>query len=363
MDRGCHSRVLLCGRGCKTRSDSNQANQLNRVWSATPRFLSARLFPIILLFAPIFSAAQILKDSPPELIHGSIVTTQGQPIANATVEIRDLRGRQIGAGHTNTAGSFQISAAAEPGEYIVLAAKELQTTDERITLGQSDLEIKIALPVGLQAVAPEPSQYIVSAAQLSVPASAGKHLEAAHRHFSKLDLRGAVREIDRALEIDPRCAQAFSMRALVKLAMNDLSGAVDDAAHAIVLDPHDAEAYIALATAYNYLKQFQKAGEAARQALGIRPDAWQARLEMAKSLYGGGQYVLALSILEQVNKNFPDVHLVRADLLMCLGRSREAVEQFTLFLKQAPNDSRDVQVQQIVATAGQTSLGTNSPQQ
>jgi predicted RNA polymerase sigma factor len=82
---------------------------------------------------------------------------------------------------------------------------------------------------------------------------------------------------------------------------------------------------------------------------------------MAKSLYGRGEYVPALSVLERVDKDFPDVHLVRADLLMCLGRSREAIEQFTLFLKQAPTDSRGAQVRQIVATAGQTSLSTNSP--
>jgi tetratricopeptide (TPR) repeat protein len=319
------------------------------------------LFLIVFLFAPARSAAQILRDDLPELIHGFIVTTQGQPIANATVEIRDLRGRQIGADHTNNAGGFLIRATAEPGEYIVLAAKELQTKDERITVGLPNLEIKIALPLGSQAIAPEPPEYTVSAARLSVPASASKHLQLAHRRFSKLDLRGAVKEIDRALEIDPVCAQALSMRSFVKLAMNDLSGAVEDATHATVLDPHDGEAYIALATAYNSVKQFQKAVEAARQALSIHPDVWQARLEMAKSLYGRGEYVPALSVLERVDKDFPDVHLVRADLLMCLGRSREAIEQFTLFLKQAPTDSRGAQVRQIVATAGQTSLSTNSP--
>jgi Tfp pilus assembly protein PilF len=358
MGAGCLSRVLFCESQCNTRSDCNQAHQFSGVWPANYRSVFA-LSLLIVFFSPTRSAAQAPQEGLPELIHGLIVTTQGQPIANATVEIRDLRGRQIGIDHTNNAGGFLIRATG-PGEYIVLAAKGLQSKDERIAVGEPNLEIKIALPVGSQAVTPEPLRYTVSAAQLSVPASAAKHLRSAHRRFSELDLPGAVKEIDRALEVDPVCAQAFSMRSFVKLAMNDAGGAAEDATHATVLDPHDGDAYIALATADNYLKQFKKAAEAARQALSLRPDAWQARLEMAKSLYGQGQYVPALSVLEQVDRDFPDVHLVRADLLMCLGRSREAVEQFSLFLRQAPDDSRGALVRQIVANAGQTSLSTNS---
>jgi tetratricopeptide (TPR) repeat protein len=217
-------------------------------------------------------------------------------------------------------------------------------------------------PTVPETVAAGSSGYRVSVAQLSVPAKAGKHLEVAQQRFSKRDLLGATREIDRALQIDPLYARAYSMRSFVKLAANDPSGAVADAVHAAELESHDAQSYLALATAYNSLGEFHKAAEAARQALSIRSDTWQARLEMAKSLYGQGQYLLALSVLDMMNVDFPDVHLVRADVLMCLGRSREAVEQFTLFLKQAPNDGRGVQIREIVASARQPFLNTNLPQ-
>jgi tetratricopeptide (TPR) repeat protein len=200
---------------------------------------------------------------------------------------------------------------------------------------------------------PNQRTYAVSVAQLSIPAKAIKHLESAHKHFTKSDLPGAIREIDQALEIDPGCAQAFSLRAFVELALKNFNGAVGDAMRAVALDPHDPESYLALATAYNSAQDFSKAAEAAQQALSLNPDAWQGQLELAKSWYSQGQYGLALNALNRINQDFPDVHLVRANVLMCLGRAAEAAEQFRLFLKQAPDDPRDVQIRQIVANVGE----------
>jgi tetratricopeptide (TPR) repeat protein len=191
----------------------------------------------------------------------------------------------------------------------------------------------------------------VSVAQLRIPAKAVKHLESAQKRFSNQDMPGTMAEIGRALRIDPKCARAFSLRSFVKLAENDSNGAIEDAVRAVALDPHDAESYLALATAYNDAKEFSNAAEAARQAVSTAPNAWQGRLELAKSLYGQGQYVPALGALNMIHKDFPDVHLVRADVLIRLERTGEAAEEFKLFMKQAPNDPRDERIMQIVAHA------------
>lgn len=199
-----------------------------------------------------------------------------------------------------------------------------------------------------EAIATRSSPYVISAAQLRIPGKAVRHLELAEKRFRKMDLPGATAEINRALEIDPRCAPAFSMRSFVKLAANDFLAAVEDAARAVAIDPYDAHSYLALATAYNDRSEFSKASEAAQQALKINPDLWQGQLEMAKSLYGRGEYHSASRMLDQIGRDFPDVHLARANLLIKMGRPLEAVEQFNLFLKQAPNDARCPRIAQIV---------------
>ncbi len=204
--------------------------------------------------------------------------------------------------------------------------------------------------------------YTVSANRLSIPAKAAKRLELAQKRFDKMDVRGALSQIDEALQIDPACARAYSMRSYIKLAANDFSGAVADSIRAVELDSQDAESYIALAMAYNDSGEFQKAAEAAGHALGVRPDDWQGRLELAKSLYGQGEDEKALNLLDVVIRDFPDVHLVRADVLMRLGRSGEAAGEFSLFLKQEPNDPRDEQIRRIVAAAQQSPADTSPTQ-
>ncbi len=165
-----------------------------------------------------------------------------------------------------------------------------------------------------------------------------------------MNLSGAMKEIDAALLVHPNCAQALSMRAFIELAVRNFSGTIEDARRSILLDPDEAEAYLALGTAYNSLQAFAKAEEAARQALNLRPDFWQAQIEMAKSLYGQEHFVLALRELEAVSRDFPDVHLVRGDVLMRLDRRAEAVEEFDVFLKEAPDDPRREQIQRIIAS-------------
>jgi tetratricopeptide (TPR) repeat protein len=284
------------------------------------------------------------------VIHGHVTNIQGNPVALATVEMRDLSGVSKGTSLTDSAGSFAIATLAEPGEYVLLAAKQMKMSDERITLNQPDLDVKIALPAAPIMIAAERREdHSVSVQQLRVPEKVRMHLKLASRQFAKLDITGAQLEVERALQIDDDCPAAYSMRAFLNIASRNLDAAIDDAKRAALLDPYDANAYLALATAYNSLAQFQDAEEASRQALRLRPDLWQGQLEMAKALLGQGSFVLAWRALDELSEDFPDVHLVRANVLVSLHRSREAAEEFSLFLRQAPDDPRNLQVQRLIS--------------
>ena len=164
-----------------------------------------------------------------------------------------------------------------------------------------------------------------------------------------MQLAQATTEIDRAIEVYPGFAQAFCMKALVRLAEKDFTGSVESAAHAIGLDVTDAYSWIALATAYNSLDEWPEAEAASGRALALNSLAWQGRLELAKSFYGEGKFVLALNTLDQLNQNIPDIHLVRANSLMRLGRPQEAAQQFEVFLQETPGDSRVEQIRQILS--------------
>jgi len=307
-------------------------------------------FVSIILLTPFTARAQFHQTAGRVLVRGYVTGINGRPVDLATVEMRDLRGMKMGAGITNHAGGFAISTFAEHGEYLLLAAKQTEIGDERITIDQPDVEVNIALPAGSTIAAGlGRKDYAVSVQQLSVPEKVRTDLELANRQFTKLNVAGADREVERALQIDDSCAAAYSMRAFLRIAARKFDGAIEDASRAASLDPYDASAYLALATAYNSLTQFQSAEEASRQALRLRPDLWQGQLELAKALQGQGRLVLAWRELDELGKDFPDVHLVRANVLVGLRRKAEAAEEFRRFLQEAPDDPRNQQVQRIIA--------------
>jgi tetratricopeptide (TPR) repeat protein len=351
------SRCGICSERASRRSYSKKVNQLNRLAIERGTSLACLILSLFFLLESVSAGAQTPNAGRLTLIHGLIVSSQGQPMARATVELRNLRSMKMATGITDSAGKFAITTTAMPGEYMLLVAKELQIGDERITLDQSDREVTIVFPVSpWTGAVPSLPMYTVSAQELRVPAKARAHLKLAHQEFSELNLAGADREIDQVLRADPTCAPAFSMRALLRLAVRDLNGAVADATHALALDPQQTEAYVALATAYNSLREFHKAEAASRQALAMRPDFWQAQLEMVKALYGEDRFVLAWRELEELNKDFPDVHLVRANLLVHLHREDEAAKEFSRFLEEAPDDPRREQVRRLVDRASEAAI-------
>jgi tetratricopeptide (TPR) repeat protein len=358
------SRCAICCENASRRSYSKKVNQLNclAIGRGTP--LTCLVLSLLFLITSLSAGAQTPDGSRLTLIHGLIVTSEGQPVARAAVEVRDLRGMKMAAGFTDSHGRFAITTAAKLGESVLLVTNELQIREERITLDQPDREVTIALSVIPESVAATSQQmYTVSAQALRVPEKARRHLQLAHREFSKSNFAGAEKEVDQALQIDSMCATAFSMRALLRLASRDSNGAVEDATRALALDPSKVDAYIALATAYNSLREFRSAETAAQQALSRRSDFWQGRLELAKALYGEDRFVLALRELDELSNDFPDVHLVRANVLQRLDRSQEAAEEFSQFLREAPNDPRSAQVKRIVgrSTERATALPSFQP--
>lgn len=191
--------------------------------------------------------------------------------------------------------------------------------------------------------------YAISVGELRVPNKAWTHLQLAYKQFRIGNLRQAVREVDRALQIDPRCAPALSMKAFIELAAKNANAAVGDAARAASLDPYNPEAFVALAMAYNSVGDYRSSQTAAERAVNLRPDSWQGRLELAKSLYGQNKFDVALNELNSLDKDFPDVHLVRGNVLMRLGRSHEGAGEFLIFVSEAPGDARSGKIRDIIA--------------
>jgi tetratricopeptide (TPR) repeat protein len=347
-------KFLACSPSSKTavgtQNKTNKADQPNR-----PSIYRHFFFPGVILALLVVTVSFSAGENSQKLVQGIVLTNNEVPLSGAVVKLFDSRGVEIASTNTDEKGAFLIRTDARQGEYELIVTRSQQLDEERVTLGRTNVQIRVFVR-SAPYHAPRPAGSTVSARQIGTPEKARAHVLVAQERFGKMDLPGAVQELNAAIHIDATCSEAWSMRALVKLALRDFRSAIGDATEAIQLDPENASAYVALGTAHNSMKEFSAAEQALRQALEIEPEFWQAQLELAKTWYGEKRFVLSLRQLDLISQDFADVHLVRANALMSLNRPEEGIQEFRRFLQQAPNDPRIPQVQQILAQAGETIL-------
>ena len=319
-----------------------------RLHSNQAYFLT-RVFAGLAVLATCSSHAVAQASPSSEQIRGVVVNVQSPAAGNVSLELRDLRGVRFASSATDADGAFAIAAPPQRGEYILLASKGPFLVGQEIVWEGGRPEYRITLPAVSLQTGPKHDGNTISVNRLGTSEKTRNYIHLAEQKFSDLRFDEALQDLTHALEQDPRCAAALTMRAFVRLAEKDPQGAAEDATRAVALDPDGEESYIALATALNSLGEFKKAAEASVQTLMLDIDSWQARLELAKSLYGQKQFVLALHELDLLDKDFPDVRLVRGNTLARLGRREEARTEFAAFLERFPDDPRAPQVRQVLS--------------
>jgi tetratricopeptide (TPR) repeat protein len=105
------------------------------------------------------------------------------------------------------------------------------------------------------------------------------------------DFKGAIIALDRAIELDPKSAAAYSNRGSAYLSLERYQKAMDDYNKAIELNPYDAESYIMrghldtyvdahgqLTSDYHHttFEQHQKAIDDYSKAIQLDPNFWAA---------------------------------------------------------------------------------------
>jgi tetratricopeptide (TPR) repeat protein len=73
------------------------------------------------------------------------------------------------------------------------------------------------------------------------------------------DVEGAAGDINRALKLDAKCAAAYRARSIIKRTLADLKGAMADADRAIELAPANARNYLVRGFVYEALKDYRSA--------------------------------------------------------------------------------------------------------
>ena len=173
----------------------------------------------------------------------------------------------------------------------------------------------------------------ISVARLRVPGKARHLYENAITAWIRHDAGKAQRQLEKALQIDPRFPEALTLDAFMHATRQQWGYAEQRLQAAIECDPGFAPAYVVLAGVYNAQSRFNDAQRATQQAVSTGSTAWPLQYEIARSFIGKGEYERALAVTDAAlsSEHIPLISLAKAHALLGLRRYAPAIDQLRAF--------------------------------
>lgn len=147
----------------------------------------------------------------------------------------------------------------------------------------------------------------------------------------------AEADANRALQRDPKFADAAALAATAALMQEQFARAVAEATHAIQINAADEKAYVILATAQNYLGHYSAAADALRHVRPPDQQTWQVAYQWARAEAGQQHLQACLGWLNRAAlsapANFAPLHLLRASALLAMGDNARAADELDIYLQ------------------------------
>ena len=147
------------------------------------------------------------------------------------------------------------------------------------------------------------------------------------------DLQGAIREHLKALEIDPKGAQAHINLIQLYARTGDYEKAEQEYQAAVSLNPNLADCYYNYGVMMFHLRKFPEAEKAFRQAIEINPYNAEAHNNLGALLEMQGKLDDALAEFEKAARDRPDYRLAHFEIGRILANEEEYPEAIREFLK------------------------------
>jgi len=145
----------------------------------------------------------------------------------------------------------------------------------------------------------------------------------------------AIADFTKAIEMDPAFSDAYGNRGLSKNKIGDYDGAIDDCTRAIALNPSMAEAYNSRGYAYDQRGDTANASRDYSKALALNPYFVEAFNNQGFLYFKHGEYAKALDMYNKALENGPDyyecynnrgcVYLAQGDLGRAMADFMKAV--------------------------------------
>lgn len=182
----------------------------------------------------------------------------------------------------------------------------------------------------------------ISLAEMNVPAKAKDEMQKGMEAFSKGDMAKAQQRFEKAVAIYPQYARAYANLGIIAAKSGDRAKARSLFTKATEADDKFLPAYVDLARIDIQEKNYKQAQATLGKVITLNPDMTEAVAMLATAEYGNKDYDKALIDAQRVHllghdEQFANMHLMAGQILEMQNRGEEAIPEYKMYLKEAPN--------------------------
>jgi tetratricopeptide (TPR) repeat protein len=185
------------------------------------------------------------------------------------------------------------------------------------------------------------NQSSVSAASLKIPEKAQKEFDKGVSAMKKQDMTEAEKRFQKAAEIYPQFAMAFNNLGVIAMQGGKFAEGEQLFRQAIQADDHGSAAYLNLGKLLIHQKKANDAEPFLQKANTLDPLNAEALCLMAMLQFQTGQFDMVIASARKVHtmphEKFAVAHFLAGRALENRKLSSEAVAEYKLYLKEAPN--------------------------
>ena len=194
----------------------------------------------------------------------------------------------------------------------------------------------------------------VSLEEMNVPSKAKEEMQKGMEAFSKGDMSKAQQRFEKAVAIYPQYARAYANLGIIAAKSGDPTKARSLFDKAIAVDDKFLPAYVELGRLDIQEKNYQSAEATLDKVIALNPSMPEALAMLATAEYGNKDYDKALIDAQRVHllghdQQYANMHLMAGQILEMQNRGAEAIPEYKMYLKEAPNSPQAKAVQQALA--------------
>ncbi|HXE75256.1 MAG TPA: tetratricopeptide repeat protein [Candidatus Xenobia bacterium] len=266
--------------------------------------------------------------------------SNNRPIDNARVGISGFAGGFIMESYVNMSGSFSFGGLARGTYYVTASHPDYEEKQEQVQVVSGPvLGITIFLRPRARNQAPPPAVEPLDINQELIPKVARKEFEKGVEEYNRNNLAPALVHFRKATELYPNYVSAIHAQGLVHMRQREYSDAQGLFEKAVGLNPNVAAPRIFLGALYNAAQRFAEAEEHLAYATKLNSKSGLAFFELSRAYWGLQNLEKAeeaVARAHELSPKIPQVHLIRANVLLARGNYEGVLAEFDEFLALVP---------------------------